>query len=477
MTLDPVVAKDVGSAQAIERIFDGLYTYDSGTGIVPQIAAGAPSAEGPRRVTVELDPDARFQDGSPVTPADVRYSFRAPQREDAPAQWGVSPIESVEAVDDRTVSFHLEHPYPELHDALTRPIVPEHVREDDREQFARDPVGAGPYRVRSFSEEKKVELARWDDYWGEPAPAIDAVSFAYFEKPVTQMMSLVSNRTDAIEPISPRLRNKIRDLTGASVAERPGFRSIYYGFNHNEGPTTERAVRDGIARCIDLEKAVREFVEPVGRRQYSLLPRDVAESWGFPIEQWKERVPEKDVDEARQRFESAPTPIGRLRILTSMDPVAKELGEALGSGLRDAGQSVLVDSVKWKQFLERYVTGARSDYSVFVGEVTGNGDPDSFLYPAVHENAEGATNGLFYNEEEVMNQLRAARETTDRSRRTSLYESAIATLLEERVHLPICSFQNSFAYDPRVQGFDVHPIPRLNPRVTSPAGRMRMEDR
>lgn len=40
MTLDPIVTKDVGSAQAIERIFDGHYTFDSDTGIVPQIASG-----------------------------------------------------------------------------------------------------------------------------------------------------------------------------------------------------------------------------------------------------------------------------------------------------------------------------------------------------------------------------------------------------------------------------------------------------
>lgn len=477
VTLDPIEAKYVGSAQVIARIFDGLYTYGSGTDIVPQMAAGSPSVEGPRTVTVELDSDARFQDGRPVTPADVRYSFRAPQREDAPSRWAVSPIESVETVDDRTVRFHLDYPYPDLDHALTRPIIPERAREADRERFAHDPVGSGPYRVRSFSEEKTVELTRWDDYWGEPSPAIETVTFAYVESPITQMTSLVSGQTDAIEPISPRFRRKVRDLTGASVSEREGLRSFYFGFNLNEGPTTDRAVREGVVHCIDLEKAVSEFVEPVGSREYSLLPQSVADEWGFPVEEWKAAVPPKDTDEARRFFERASGSVGRLTILTSKDPVWKELGESLASGLRDAGQSAIVDSVGWKRYLERSLTGAEDDYAIFVGEVAGDGDPDSFLYPVFHENAQGATNGIFYNEEDVMNQLLAARQTTDRARRASLYESAVTRLIEERTHLPICSFRNSFAHDSSIRGFRVHPIAALNPRMTRPNGVVRMEGR
>lgn len=476
VTLDPIDSKYVGSLQAIERIFDGLYTYGDDTNIRPQIAAGPPTIETDRRVTVELDPDATFQDGRSVTTTDVQYSFEAPQRVDAPTQWIVSPIAAVEPVDRRTVRFRLEHPFPGLEHALTRPIVPKHAREADRQRFARRPVGAGPYRVQSFSEGKSVELASWDGYWGVPTPAIDTVAFAFVESPITQMTSLVSGRTDAIEPISPRFRRDVRDLTGAAVAERDGFRSFYFGFNLNQGPTTDRAVREGIARCIDLEKAVSEFVEPVGSRQYSVLPRRVVEEWGFPVETWEALAPSRDLDEATQLFEDASTPVGELTILTSTEPVWKELGEALATGLRDAGRSALVDAVPWRQYLERSVTGAADDYAVFVGEVAGTGDPDSFLYPVFHENAQGATNGIFYNEEAVMNKLRKARETTERSRRASLYEAAITRLVEERTHLPICSFRNSFAHDPALGGFRVHPIAALNPRLTSPGGVIRRED-
>lgn len=478
MELDPIVATDVGSLQTIHRVFDGLYTYGEGTDIVPQIAAAAPSvSDDGRRLTVELDGDARFQNGEPVTATDVQYSFAAPQEEDAPSQWAVTPIETVDPVDDRTVRVQLEQPYPAVEHALTYPIVPKEVREADREGFALDPIGAGPYRVRSFSEEKKAQLARWENYWGEPAPALDRVTFAYVESPITQLMGLVTGQSDVIEPISPRFRREISDITDATVAERPGFRSFYFGFNCNEGPTVERAVREGIARCVDLETLVDQFVEPVGARQYSLLPRDVADEWALPVDEWEAAVPPKDVEEAKARFEEAPVSVGKLTILTSKHPVWKELAYALAAGLRDAGQSVLVEPVSWKQYLKRSVTGSAKDYAVFVGEVAGNGDPDSFLYPVVHENAQGGTNGIFYNEEAVMNHLLEARRTTDRDRRRSRYEAAITRLHEDQVYVPICSFENSFAHESSLQNFHVHPIAGLNPRVTGPEGSISVEGR
>lgn len=477
-TLDPIVATDLGSRQTVARVFDGLYTYGSGTDVVPQIAAGPPRIEDDgRRVTVTLDDEARFQDGEAVTPADVRYSYLAPQREGAASQWAVEPVESVEAVDDRTVRFHLEHPYPAVEHALARPIVPEAVREADREGFAHDPVGAGPFRVESFGAGKKATLARWDDYWGEPAPAIDRLSFAYVESPITQLMGLVTGQSDAIEPISPRYRHDVESLTGGEVAERPGFRSFYVGFNCNEGPTTDPAVREAVARSIDLEAAVSRFVEPVGTPQYSLLPRRVAEAWDLPVDEWAAAAAPYDVEGARARFEEADVDVGQLTILTSKHPIWKELAHELASGLRDAGQSAIVDALPWKKYQKRYVSGVPSDYALFVGAVSGTGDPDSFLYPIFHENAEGATNGIFYDDDAAMQPLQAARETTDRARRRELYATAVTRLLEARVHLPVCSFQNSFAHVSAIDGLRVHPIPDLNPRVTSPDGVVRMEGR
>lgn len=466
LSLDPITARAIGSEQAIDRIFEGLYGYGEGTDIVPAIAAGEPEiADNDREVVVELDDGARFQNDRAVTAEDVVYSYTAPLEEDAPTEWLASPFDSVESDGEHTVRFTLAEPYPALEHALTHPIVPRQEREDDREAFATNPIGAGPFEVASFSAEKKTTLRRWDDYWGETPPAIDRFTMVYVEFPVTQLTSLRTNRNDLIEPVSPLIVDHVSDVANASVKRQQGYTSFYFGFNCNEGPTTDPRVREAISYCIDLEKAVSEFVEPMGQRQYSPLPPQVAEEWNMPTDEWAELANEQNPERARDLFREADAASGQLRILTSTDPKHKEFGEALAGGLRDASHGALTISTSETKFLERHVTGSERDYSVFVGEITGTPDPDTHLYPTFHENMTGVTNGTFYREDAVMERLASARTTTDREQRRDLYETAITRLLEDRVCLPICSFENSFAVDAGVENFRVHPIARVNPRL------------
>ncbi|WP_254522990.1 ABC transporter substrate-binding protein [Natrinema caseinilyticum] len=468
VTLDPISARALGSEQAIERVFDGLYAYGEGTDVVPKLAAGEPTFEdGERTFVVELDDDARFQNDRPVTAGDVVYSFTAPLEEDAPTAWRVNPFDSVEAVGERTVRFTLAAPFPGLDHALTHSIVPRDVREDDRAAFATEPVGSGPFEVASFSEETKVELRRWSDYWGNPKPAIEALTMAYVEFPMTQLTSLRTDRNDAIEPVSPLTVDHVSEVGNASVRRRRGYTSLYFGFNLNQGPTTDRRIRDAIGYCIDLDEAVADFVEPMGRRQYGPLPPQVARAWNMPVDEWAALAPPKDIDRARRLFDEVGKATGQIRVLTSMDPKHKEFGEALAGGLRDAGRGALVVSKPESVFLEKSVTGSERDYSVFVGEIAGTPDPDSHLYPTFHENMAGVTNGTFYRADAVMERLAAARTTRDREKRRKRYETAITRLLEDRVCLPICSFENSFAVAEDVRNFRVHPIARENPRVAA----------
>lgn len=477
LTLDPVAADDVGSARVIRRLFDGLYTYDRATNLVPQIAAGMPTVgDGGRTVTVRLKRGPRFHDGRPVTAEDVKYSFEAPAREDAPTRWRVDMIDSIETPDDRTVRFRLEYPYPAFDHSLLFPIVPRHARADNEERFATEPIGAGPFELRTFSEERRAEVVRWDGYWGEPTPNVAAFTSAYVESPITRMMSLKTNRNDLIEPVSPLLWERFGRMNGVSRAATAGYTSYYVGFNLNEGPTTDPTVRKAISHCLDADKAVAEFVGPAGERQHSILPPRVAEAWNLPTEEWADLSDRKNTERARRLFRQADSASGQLKILASKDPQQKEFAEAIAGGLRDAGRGALVESLSWKKYFEKYASGAASDYSIFVGSVAGTPDPDTFVYPVFHENMAGATNAIFYREDDVMTQIMDARRTTDDATRRNRYRSAITALLEDRAFLPLCSFKNSFGVDATVRGFEVYPIARLNPRITAPSGAVSIDN-
>jgi len=303
VTLDPIEAEYVGSKRAIALVFDGLYTYGEGSDVVSEIAAGDPEvgADG-RQYAVEIDDSARFQNGDSVTATDVRYSFEALATEDTATAWRVSMIESIETPDDRTVRFRLAEPYPAFDHVLALPVVSKAVREEDREAFASEPVGAGPFEVKSFGEERTPGLDRWDDDWGDPAPALTGVTMVAFESPITQMTSLRTGRHNAIQPVAPQIADDVESVTDGTIQRRRRDTTYYLGFNLNEGPATDLDVRKGTSRCIDLDEVVDQFVQPTGERAYSPLPPEVAAEWELPTDRWEELSTGKDVGRARQLF-------------------------------------------------------------------------------------------------------------------------------------------------------------------------------
>ena len=476
ITLDPIVLHDVGSAQMAEKIFDGLYTYNRTTGLVPQIATSDPRIEkGGRHYTVKIRKDARFQNGQSILAEDVKYSFEAPVEEETPNGWRFDMIESVETPDDRTVRFTLKYPYPAFEHSLTQEIVPKSVRESGKEQFATHPIGAGPFEIDLFSEEKKARVIRWTDYWDEPKPALAKVTAVHQESPIMRAMSLVTGRNRVIEPISPRIQDLLVERSGANIGMRKGFTSYHVAFNLNEGPTTDSTVRKAIDYCLDMDEAVEKFVAPVGEREYSPLPDEMAKQWNMPLSKWRDIPVERNTSKASQLFSEAGMDT-EIKILVPKDPKREEIGRQLASGIREAGQRASTSPVSWTAFLEQHVSGVPSDYMVYIGGTHGGPDPDSFMYQQFHRDQEGKTQGVFYDNQTVMNQIKQARKTRNRRKRRKLYESAITTILEDRVHLPAYSYKNSLGYKNTVQNFQVHPNAQLNPRVVSPNGVVRIND-
>lgn len=280
-------------------------------------------------------------------------------------------------------------------------------------------------------------------------------------------MSLVTGRNRIIEPVSPRVRKLIRKRNGASMRTKPGFTTYHLGFNLNEGPTTDPKIRKAIDYCLDMDQAVEDFITPIGEREYSPLPDRMAKRWNLPLSEWRDIPVERNTREAKILFEEAGLD-KEIKILVPKDPKRMEIGRELATGIREAGYRASVEPAEWKTFLEAHVSGVPSDYMVYIDGTHGGPDPDFFAYQIIHRDQTGKTNGLFYDKQDVMNEIEQARRTTNRKQRRKLYASAITTALQDRAILPAYSYRNSFAIKDTVRNFRIHPNAQLNPRVVSP---------
>lgn len=133
-------------------------------------------------VEYRLDPDAKWHDGTPITPEDVIWSLEASKEANPNQAYYWRDVTGAEKVGDRTVRFTFSRPgnreLPHIVGQLT--VLPKQWwTGTDADGNQRDimsgtlepPLGSGPYKIGRFEPNRFVEYVRaGDDYWAENHP-------------------------------------------------------------------------------------------------------------------------------------------------------------------------------------------------------------------------------------------------------------------------------------------------------------------
>ncbi|HET7025044.1 MAG TPA: peptide ABC transporter substrate-binding protein [Gemmatimonadales bacterium] len=264
-------------------------------GFIPQLAEHWTRRDSLTYV-FDLDPRAHWQDGVPVTTRDVVFSFtRARDPAIAPALSDLlRSIESVTALDDHRVAIGFTHWYPsQFYDATYQvQILPAHLLEKlapsavAASDFARTPIGDGPYRWVRGVPGQFVELAA-DTGFFLGAPRLDRVIFRVAADANARMNLLLGGDGDALENILPiSNQDRVRADTALRLVAVPSFTLGYFLYNERDPADTarqnpilgDRDVRRALTLAIDREAMAQsifgpEATVPVGPASLSLWIR------------------------------------------------------------------------------------------------------------------------------------------------------------------------------------------------------------
>ena len=216
-TLNPFTLKGVSAAGAgfpFESLLEGAADEpDAAYGLIAAEVALAPDR---RSVRFLLRPEARWHDSTPVTAADVAFSFEILTTEGAPSfATQLAGVDRVETSGDRNVTFHLVDPDNRKLPLIVggMPIVSEAYFRGRSfgETTFEPPLGSGPYRVGKVDAGRSIAFERVADYWGAALPVMtgrynfDTIAIDYYRDRTVLVEALKAGEYDFHEEFTSKV--------------------------------------------------------------------------------------------------------------------------------------------------------------------------------------------------------------------------------------------------------------------------------
>lgn len=456
LSLDARLAAETTSYRLNDLIYDGLVRLDDN--LLPQPAL-ATSWEQPDPLTLifHLREGVKFHNGAPLTADDVvfTYTTMVDPALNARSRSLYEPIESVKALDDKTVEFKLKEAYAPLFAYLDLGILPRAAAEGNAE-FGSAPVGTGPFRFDSWLRGSQINLVANPDYWnGEPA--VKRIETVVVGSGTARAQALAAGDVDLVySPLPPAEVQNLSQNGNLDHSVTPAVSFIYVNFNTADALLSDPALRKAIARLIDQETIVGQIYGGLDQAASSIL---------MPAFPWvyDEGVKQPTFDPA-----AAAAELDALGWVAGADGIrvkdGKPLALTIGTNSEDAER---VQSIEYLQNLFASV-GIKAevlavDYPTFMQGNQGKTyqlsflswgnlvDPDRAMYGQLHTG--GNFNWGSYSNAEVDAALEKGRKDSAVEARAAAYKEA-ATKVAEDLPYYIVSHQRLHAFtSKKLEGF------------------------
>jgi peptide/nickel transport system substrate-binding protein len=216
-------------------------------------------------LTVKVREGRNFHDGTPVNADAVAFTFNRmlDPATAAPAKDQVGPLQTVTALDEYSVEFVFEEPYPPFFFAASTSylgIISPTAVEEKGDTFGRDPVGSGPFMFDEWVPSAEIRLARNPDYVNvredrnnKGAPYADGIIFKNVPEIGTRIAALETDEINILglsrESIPQFLDNP--DYSVITAEDTASFNFVE--FNYTRAPFDNPAFRRAFGMAIDKQ--------------------------------------------------------------------------------------------------------------------------------------------------------------------------------------------------------------------------------
>lgn len=454
--LDPRIGTDTYSGRIWDMTASGLVKLTPNGDFTGDLAETWETPDD-KTIVFHLRPNAKFQDGRPVTSRDLKFTFESMITEgfNSPKRSGYTAVQSFEAPDDKTFIIRLKEPNAGIFDNLTYMAVPQGA---DPNVFAKHPILAGAYQVSEFRPDERLTLKAFNQ-WVGGQPKSPTVTVRIIPDATTRVLELRRGTVNfAINSIPYDQVEQFKKNSDFKIATSHGGAYQYLAFNLRDPLLKNKQVRQALAHAIDRERIVRDLLHGYGAVTDTMFPEGHwARAANLPSFGYDKAKAMQMLDAAgyRDPDRAGPKMRFKLHFRTSTDAEANQQAEMIQQMLREIGVDMQIQTSEFGTFMEDIKNGRFQLYSL---RRAGISDPD-FYYTIFHSDSlapNGQNRGYFVNRR-VDQLITVGRSTFDRAKRKASYDEIQQILAEDLPYISLYHRDNVAVMRNNVDGFTMYP--------------------
>lgn len=477
LTLDPAHGAFTGYPAGYEAalcLYDRLLSFDAEMVIQPQLAASFEMADDLMSATLKLREGAKFHDGTPVDSAAVKFNIeRMMDKERNPTNrplW--DPVAGAETPDPLTVVIRLSRPFSQLANTLAHGsgaiVSPAAVEQHGEDGIAQNPVGAGPFRLASFSPGQELVVEAFEDYW-DGAPASSKITFQAIAEPATRISALKTGAVDIIDAVPVALVAELEQDPNVEILSAPGLRPIGFALNLTREPLQDAKVREALNLAVPVQTIAERVFFNYAKAPNSPLAFNTT---GYASVSPLEHDPERAKALLAEAGHGPDNPL-RLTMFASQGlfPGDASVAQIVANSLQQVGAEVEITTIEAGSYWDALRQDAANlgwDLAMF-GFNPSNASGLYHLASLFKSNADDAArpdawNIARYRNEEVDRLLEEADATADPAAQQQALAEAQKLIWEDDPYIWLQINENVTAVRKGVEGVEVWPIVFTNVR-------------
>lgn len=428
---------DTAARSAAALIFDTLNRLDDEGAPQPKLAQSWTASEDFKIWTFKLQPGVKFSDGTPFNAQAVKFNYdrMLDPNNHCRCAFYLSNIVQIEAPDELTVVFRLRDPSVNFAasraastvvNAYHSPTAVERLGDD----YNRNPVGTGPFMLKSWVAGDRLVLERNPNYWRSGYPHLDKIILRPLPDAQARFASLEAGETDIIWDDNFDNIEKAKKDKSLIVYEYTGSGAAVYAFNTKLTPFDDLHVRQALVMAIDRTKwsqavsngLLRPAQDPYGAGSW-VKCQDVG---ALPY----------DPAKAKELLRDYGKPVS-FKMVATATPRGRMYGQILQQFWKQIGADMQLDQVDQTTVVTK---AFKHDFELTPWRIIDSADPDGQMYANFHTGS--PVNLAQYSNPELDQLLENARATADPASRIKDY-CEIAKIINQNA-VWFWTFQNTY---------------------------------